>query len=518
MKVKQQTANKIGLFSSIMVIFGAVVGIGIFFKNVGVFKANNYNWIGVLLSWVIAIVMSLCMAVSFAEAGSCRLKNKSDGLGGWASVYCGHKFGRYVKISHSLNYFPILVFVIAVFTGEACLNCFGKPGSINYGNLTTLYIFLIGLAFMLLFIVLNMISAKAMNKVNNIAGIIKFIPIAAVILLGIIFGILNAKNGLWGGRFLDPDTSTWKQAGNINVIGIIGSLPSILFAFEGYTLIGSIAGDMEKPERNVPLSIIIAMLMISALNLAITIGCMTAGVGNVYQLMYIIFGDKENLVKIFNIIMSVFIFICIIGVLNALIFSGIRAMQANCVNSTLFKGKALVNAKPNNPLYAGSIYLLIISSIWMVGIGIVSSILNTDWIADGSSVVLIVYFYLLYPFVLIGAFINRFKKKAEVTKIKIFPVTCIIGILCCFFIFSFSGIYQSLINPILKPTGADFSWGLFAVGTKLNNWQAAVVFWVLFAVMALLPLLNDALIQKWDKVNPSTLIWQKPKTQISLLE
>jgi len=518
MKIKQQTANKIGLFSSIMIIFGAVVGIGIFFKNVGVFKANNNNWLGVLLSWIFAIVMALCMAISFAEAGSCKLKNKSDGLGGWASLYCGHKFGRYTKLSHTLNYFPIIIAAIAIFCGEACLNCFGTPGSINFGKLSTLYVFLIGLGFLVLFVVLNLFSAKAMGKFNDVAGIIKFIPLVAVILLGIIFGVLNAKGGLWTGHSykpLDPSIE-----GKFSISGVIGSIPAILFAFEGYTLIGSLAGDMKNPEKNVPLSIVIAMLIISALNLAITIGCMTAGVGNVYDLMDIVFGAGTKLAKIFSIVMSVFIFICIIGVLNALIFSGIRALQVNCENSILFKGKALVNKKPNNPIFAGSIYLLIITGFWLIGLAIPSSILNSDAIFDGSTNILIIYFYLLYAIILIGSFKNRFTKHVEVTKIKIFPVTCIIGIACCLFIFGFTGIYQSLINPILNPNKFDFSWGLFISGnsvTKFANWQIAIIFWVLFAFMVCLPLINDGLISGFEKTNKNLLIWQNDKAAIKTI-
>jgi len=512
MKVKQQTANKIGLFSSIMVIFGAVVGIGIFFKNVGVFKANNNNWLGVLLSWVFAIVMAMCMAISFAEAGSCKLKIKSDGLGGWASLYCGHKFGRYTKISHSLNYFPILIAAIAIFAGEACLNCFGTPGAINFGKLTTLYVFLIGLAFLALFVVLNLIATKAMGKFNTVAGIIKFIPLIAVILLGIIFGILNAKGGIWPHSGYTP--------GKFSITGVIGSIPAILFAFEGYTVIGSIAGDMKNPEKNVPLAIVLAMIIISVLNLAITIGCMTAGVGNVYDLMDVVFGAGTKLAKIFSIIMSVFIFICIIGVLNALIFSGMRGLQTNCANSTLFKGKALVDKKPNNELFAGAIYLLIIAGFWLIGLAIPSSILNSDAIADGSTNVLIIYFYILYAIILLGSFRNRFSKKVEVNKIKVFPVTCVIGILCCLFIFAFTGIYQSLINPILSPNNFDFSWGLFVSGdsvTKFANWQIAIIFWVLFATMSLLPLLNDGLIARFEKTNKNLLIWQNDKVAVKTI-
>jgi hypothetical protein len=48
--MKAETAGKIGLFSAIMIILGAMIGIGIFLKNGGVFRNNNGNPYGVLSS------------------------------------------------------------------------------------------------------------------------------------------------------------------------------------------------------------------------------------------------------------------------------------------------------------------------------------------------------------------------------------------------------------------------------------------------------------------------------------
>jgi len=42
-KMSNQTAGKIGLFGAMSVIIGGIIGIGIFFKNGGVFSNNNGN-------------------------------------------------------------------------------------------------------------------------------------------------------------------------------------------------------------------------------------------------------------------------------------------------------------------------------------------------------------------------------------------------------------------------------------------------------------------------------------------
>jgi hypothetical protein len=48
--VKTETAGKIGLFGAISIIIGTIIGVGIFLKNQSVFRNNNGNPWGVLLS------------------------------------------------------------------------------------------------------------------------------------------------------------------------------------------------------------------------------------------------------------------------------------------------------------------------------------------------------------------------------------------------------------------------------------------------------------------------------------
>ncbi|MBQ6970400.1 amino acid permease [bacterium] len=82
MKVTKQNAAKLGLMAAIMVIFGNVVGIGIFFKNKGVFAKNDSNPYGVLFAWIASAILVLFIALSFVEICSGKSKNKTTGLGG----------------------------------------------------------------------------------------------------------------------------------------------------------------------------------------------------------------------------------------------------------------------------------------------------------------------------------------------------------------------------------------------------------------------------------------------------
>ncbi|MCQ3907542.1 MAG: amino acid permease [Mycoplasmoidaceae bacterium] len=66
---------------------------------------------------------------------------------------------------------------------------------------------------------------------------------------------------------------------------MIQAVPCILFAYEGYLVVGNIAGEMDNPNKQVPIAVVVGVAIVSLLYLGITIGCVTAGTGNVYELM-----------------------------------------------------------------------------------------------------------------------------------------------------------------------------------------------------------------------------------------
>ena len=66
MKISVKKTRQIGLFTSIAIMISSVVGIGIFFKNGSIFRFNNFNDIGIIISWVFASLIALFTALSFA--------------------------------------------------------------------------------------------------------------------------------------------------------------------------------------------------------------------------------------------------------------------------------------------------------------------------------------------------------------------------------------------------------------------------------------------------------------------
>lgn len=513
MKVTKQNAAKLGLMAAIMVIFGNVVGIGIFFKNDGVFRKNDYNPYGVLIAWIASIILVLFIALSFAEICSGKSKNKAVGLGGWAENFCGHYLGRWTKVGYPIVYFMIQTFSCVFFAGEAIINVIssnlGSSGHLDFGDLTTLYIMVAGVGLLAIFTFLNWKASEDCSQLGQKLSLFKFLPILLVVVLGITFGILSTQGGLWVGH-------EWREPvpdKPINIVGIIMAIPGILFAFEGYLVIGSISGEIDNAEKNVPLSIIFAIMLISFVNLAITIGCITSGTGNVFELMEITFNDAgEKWINIASTVFACFIFICIIGVVNGMTFGGIRALQSACEENLLFKSQKIRNIKPNDPLFAGFIYYIFFMLVLALGTGIPSIILNTDQIIDGLSEANVTAFYLIYGLVVLGGFINRFTKKVETTKIKGFVVFSLLGAIGAIAIFGFISFYTYGVQAFVLNRDGDSAWGLFQTNTlALDNWQAGMAFWAFILYIFSLPFINDLLIRcsKEYEQNKVRLIWQR---------
>ncbi len=548
-KVKKETAGKIGLMAAILYIIGNVVGIGIFFKNGTVFRLNNGNAIGVLIAWGISIVIVLCMALSFAEVSTCKMKNKNAGVGGWAEQFCGHGFGRYAKTGYSLIFWPANTFAIMFFAGEAVLECFaplisgwdpemgwtriGTGNGYDFGTGTTAYIFIIGAVLFLIFMILNYFKANAMGKAGSIISFVKFAPILMVVICGIVFGLISTKayGGAWNGHYIDGS-----DTGDLNPFGAIAAIPAILFAFEGYISVGNISGDIKDADKNLSLAVVLGVALISVLYLAVTIGCITAGTGDVYSLMQALVGENDVAYKVLTIIISIFIFICLIGCVNGMAKGGISAYQALAEERALFKSKALLDAKPGNKMFAGFVLFFAMVMFWWIVLVIPSSILNTDAMADGSSTSMVVCLYLIYGVTVLGGLVNRGTKKVQVKKQKIFPVTAVIGVLGCLFMIVFVGFIQFMAAPILNGLGnldgsatQDMSvlyqlksgWGMFVnapncLGIErgehfyvLTNLETMSWFWGMTLVMGLLPIFNDLFIKWSGNKENQQLIWQK---------
>lgn len=529
-KTTNKTVGSIGLVSAICLIISSVVGVGVFFKNGSVFNNNNNNQTGIILSWCIATVIALFTAFSFAEIVTVKgLENPNAGLSGWAQKLVGYNFGRHASITQSTFYYAAKLVAMSTYSAICLFIVYfaaikiGNEDTIQFdakllgidSKYTTLIVMSIAFCLIFFFLLTNFFSKKFGQIVSKGATFVKFVPILMISLIGIIIGCMINKNLTYS--FTNVLTQVNVQADNNDFInGIFRSIPAILFSFDSFLIIGNVSKNVKNAERNVPLSIIISMIIAAIFQIMITIGCITIREANPFQLIKIGILDhcKSKVGYIIcATILSVSLIIATFGVLNSYSLAGTKATQALIDDEIIvgYKWAKRISNKHEN-LGALFIYSFFIILIFMA-IAIPSSIVNTSHIYDGFSTLAVLFYFGIYGTTILGGLINRITKKNQVQKVWYFIPFGIIAVIGCYFTFGYSCIYQFLWQVIENPFGNNansFGFSL-VVGTNLNNWQAATIFWSVALFFIGFPFINDLIIKISDRNYTHALIWQNKK-------
>lgn len=533
--VSKKTAGKIGLIGSISLIIATVVGVGVFFKNGSVFANNNNNAIGVLISWILAIVIALFTAFSFAEIVTVKgLRNPNAGLAGWSEKMVGYNFGRHVSLTQSTFYYPAKFVAMSTFAAVAIFQVYftaiGTDASymkFHAGLLgvddkyTTLIVMGVAIALIAIFMTANLLSNKFGGVVSKGATFVKFVPIIMIILIGIIFGALVGGR-MWTGTYIDPATEEIVEVSTSSpdVGGIFRSIPAILFAFDSFLIIGNVQKNVENPEKNVPLAIIISMLIAAIFQILITIGCITMGTGNPFTLLKNALDDKAHWAYVLCVvILSVSIVIATLGVINSYSMAGTRATQALVDEKTIFGYKWAQKLSARTPNLGGFVIYTIFICLIFFAVAIPSCILDTSHIYDGFSTLAVLFYFAIYGTTVLGGLINRKTAKNSVHKVGYFIPFGIIAVIGCYFAFGYCAFYQFSTQVGMNATGTDansFGFAMVQCKTSLNNWQAACVFWSAAIFFLGYPFINDLFLKWSDKNYAQPLLWQKAKRSVSI--
>ncbi len=509
-KVKAETANKIGLFGAISVIFGSMVGVGIFLKNKGVFSNNNGHPIGVILSWVLVFIIALCTAFSYGEISRAKVPHNS-GLGGWSSRYIGNRFGRFIKIMYPLIYYSIYVFVMSMFFAESIFNINPDYATSSINGINFWMIILIGFGLSILIISSIVISESLVTKSLGLISLIKFLPITLVIVCGVVCGIINPENNLFVSEHVDKYTK------DFDLFGIFNSLPAIMFAFDSFLIVGNISDKLENAEKNLPLSIILSMVISGSLYFFVTIGQLFSGCGTPYELFNVLLKGNEGAIKICTILMSIFMAIALLGCTLSLTMAGVKSFAYAIDEETLFASKWFKKiSNKTTKSFGAAIYLFIILIMYFLLVSIPSGILQTDKLYDGISNAIVVFAFILYGIVALSSVVNYELNKvptSEVNHQKGQIPTSIIGFLGCILVPLWSLGYTFGYDAI-KNSGGEFKiWGLFYDNKDpLEKWSGSLIFWGFSIFLFIIPFINDFLISLTDHNYKQLLLWQKEKS------
>jgi amino acid transporter len=309
-----------------------------------------------------------------------------------------------------------------------------------------------------------MVKRTVMVKLPHYIGAIKFVPMILCVVAAII--VACTGKGIDGLEYDNLFIS--KDVGKLSFSGVFNSIPAILFAYNGYLVVGNLVNKINDPKKTVPRAMSIANSIIIGIYITISITLIVNGATG--GIILNIFGEGLG-----KTLMSIVLFIVSLG--SVVLFN---AVSFNTVDEAInFKqtiGSVLLNKLDNKKSGLGSLtlnYLLFV--LYFIIFSIPSIILDTDAIFDSSSNVGTFITFMLCGILFLGFLIKYFKKKINI-KIKFHNLAIIIFSGICVFIIAIYSIFYDFIAEICNdPYGKSVS-GIFYQNQGINNILDGLVF------------------------------------------
>ena len=301
-KQTNEMKKNMGVMSAISIVVGCVIGAGVFFKPYAIYQATGGAPGLGLLSWVIGGLISIFGALTFAEIAV--LIPRTGGM----VTYLGEVYDR--RVGFLAGWMQVVIFYPAYLAGYGV-----KVGTELSGLLGVNIAMPVALGIIAGVVGLNTLGSGSASKFQIVSTVCKLIPLFLITIVGFVLGRSRAP-------ILTPVVGEGINAGS--ALGT--TLLAVLFAFEGWTNVGAIAGEMKNPARDLPRAIVGGVSIIMAVYLLINIAYIRVIPAS--ELMHIespaaavasrLFGSAGGTIIAIGIIISV------IGAGNGFLLSGSR--------------------------------------------------------------------------------------------------------------------------------------------------------------------------------------------------
>lgn len=346
------TAKKLSLLDSTTVIAGSMIGSGIFIVSAGIARDVNGSPGLLLMAWILTAIITVLGALSYGELSAMMPR------AGGQYIYLKEAFGPLPGFLYGWALFSVIQTGTIAAVGVAFAKFTGvfipfiSPDNVlfNAGPISINTQQLLAVAVIVSLTFYNYGELKASAFLQNIFTITKIVALFMLIGLGLWFGFSGA--GDWS--HFSP---AFPEVMDLTTIGIFGAaMTGALFSADAWNNITYTAGEVDRPQRNLPLSLFLGtssvLLLYILANIAYVYVLPVAQIQSAENdrvatlLMQTILGDKGKLFMAAMIMISTF------GCLNGIIFTAGRVYYAMAKDGYFFKsaGKLNKNNVPANAL------------------------------------------------------------------------------------------------------------------------------------------------------------------------
>lgn len=237
---------------------------------------------------------------------------------------------------------------------------------------------------------------------------------------------------------------------------ILMALPGILFLFDGFLSTTYIQKNVKKPERNIPLALVLGLTSVTILYLIVSIGTLNLDAsGSVVAAAGKIFNNPVAN-KVFERVIFFFILISAFGTLNGYSFSMVKLTRSS-IEDNFIIGRKWCNkivAKRSLNL-ANFVTAVIITLVWGLIMGVPTVFAKEtynfyDFISNAG----VVMAFLMYGAIIGLGIWNRYHQRIKTSKNWYFIPADLISVICILTIISYN-VYSYFLNAIvmLEKTG-----------------------------------------------------------------
>jgi APA family basic amino acid/polyamine antiporter len=355
--------RELSLFDMTMIAVGSSIGSGIFLTPALIAKAlPSPLWI--LGIWVLGGITTMCGALTYAELGG--MMPRAGGV----YVFLSEAYGGLAGFLYGWAYF------LVVNTGALAALALAFSTYLGYfvpfaGEHTTI----IGILGIVLVTIVNVLGVKAGGIFSDLFTVLKIAGIAVLVVVGLGWGSSATTD------FSIPLGHLPNGLANALTLAFV----SILWSFGGWQHATFTAAEAKNPTRNVPLSLILGALAVTAIYLVTNVAYMflmpPSQMGNSPHIA----SDAISLVlgPIGGSLIAITIFISTFGTTGIYTLTAPRIYYAMANDGLFFKRVAEVHPRFRTPMLSivlQSVWAIVLILFWGTFESLISYVVFTDWI------------------------------------------------------------------------------------------------------------------------------------------
>src|ERR1700680_990626 len=262
---RPELCRDLGVSHASAVVVGTIIGSGIFLVPAEMMQAVGSAKL-VYLAWIVGGLLSFFGALTYAELGA--MKPQAGG----EYVYVRDAYGPLAGFLYAWTWFVIakpasvatvvtgLVRILGTFSAFSFFsaNVITAPFAVNWGQI-------VAITAAILISFLNYLGIKKAGEFQLVFTMLK-----VAIILGIVVVCFSGM-GNAAGRGWSNFAGTFAGAKG-GVAGFMAALVAALWAYDGWNDLNMVAGEVKRPERNIPIALIAGVATVGLLYVLVNAG------------------------------------------------------------------------------------------------------------------------------------------------------------------------------------------------------------------------------------------------------